>query len=303
MLSDRYTIVIANRTTGVVRRFTLSLRPAILAVLGLFSLPVLIGLGARWSATAELEFLREANALLRQENASFRSATGELTGQITELQTAIEQLSEAGRLDPATRTAMSRLPALVRSQARGGSDTEHARALLAATLRSPEDTFGVLKGVLGTLERHLNVVRVEIEHRSEVARATPSIWPALGWLTSNFGMRSDPFTGRPASHLGVDISAGRGDPVYATANGRVVSAGWSGEYGNLVVVEHNFGLTTRYAHLSRVAVRPGDEVSRGDIVGYVGATGRATSAHLHYEVWADGRPVNPLRLLAGQRQP
>jgi murein DD-endopeptidase MepM/ murein hydrolase activator NlpD len=303
MPSTRYTIVIANRSTGVVRRVTLGLRPTLMAVAGLFSLPVLIGLGARWSASAELEHLRASNNALRQENTSFRGATGELTGQITELQTAITQLTAEGSLDPATRTAMSKLPALVRGQARGGARDDRAGVLVAAAMRSPEDTFGVLKQMLGTLERSLSVVRVDVERRVEVASATPSIWPALGWLTSGFGSRSDPFTGRPDSHPGLDISADRGDPVYATADGKVERAGWSGDYGNLVVLTHNFGLSTRYAHLSKVSVKAGADIKRGDIIGYVGATGRATSSHLHYEVWANGKPVNPLRLLVGKPGP
>jgi murein DD-endopeptidase MepM/ murein hydrolase activator NlpD len=303
MPSTRYTIVIANRSTGVVRRVTLGLRPTLMAVAGLFSLPVLIGLGARWSASAELEHLRASNNALRQENTSFRGATGELTGQITELQTAITQLTAEGSLDPATRTAMSKLPALVRGQARGGARDDRAGVLVAAAMRSPEDTFGVLKQMLGTLERSLSVVRVDVERRVEVASATPSIWPALGWLTSGFGSRSDPFTGRPDSHPGLDISADRGDPVHATADGKVERAGWSGDYGNLVVLTHNFGLSTRYAHLSKVSVKAGADIKRGDIIGYVGATGRATSSHLHYEVWANGKPVNPLRLLVGKPGP
>jgi murein DD-endopeptidase MepM/ murein hydrolase activator NlpD len=295
--------VIANRSTGVVRRVTLGLRPTLMAVAGLFSLPVLIGLGARWSASAELEQLRAANNALRQENISFRGATGELTGQITELQTAITQLTADGSLDPATRKAMKSLPALVRGQARGGARDDRAGVLVAAAMRSPEDTFGVLKQMLGTLERSLSVVRVDVERRAEVASATPSIWPALGWLTSGYGSRSDPFTGRPDSHPGLDISADRGDPVHATADGKVERAGWSGDYGNLVVVTHNFGLSTRYAHLSKVSINAGADVKRGDIIGYVGATGRATSSHLHYEVWANGKPVNPLRLLVGKPGP
>ena len=91
-----------------------------------------------------------------------------------------------------------------------------------------------------------------------------------------------------------------GDPVYATADGRVATAGRTGDYGNLVVIEHAFGLTTRYGHLSRIAVPAGAEVKRGAVIGYVGSTGRSTGSHLHYEVWANGRPVNPLKLLVGR---
>jgi murein DD-endopeptidase MepM/ murein hydrolase activator NlpD len=300
LLSRRYSILVADRSTGVVRRFNVSLRPAVAVVLAVFSLPVLIGLGARWSASAELDHLRTATGMLRQENASFRTATGELTGQIAQLQDAIGALSAAGQLDPATRTALSTLPALVRNQAKGGATSEDTRAILAAASSSPEDAFGLLRTALGSLERHLSVTRNDVLQRNEVAQATPSIWPAMGWLTSGFGSRSDPFTGRPASHPGLDISGNTGDPVFATADGRIASAGRTGDYGNLVVIEHAFGLTTRYGHLSRIAVEAGAQVKRGDVIGYVGSTGRSTSSHLHYEVWADGRPVNPLKLLVGR---
>ena len=300
LLSRRYSILVADRTTGAVRRFNLSLRPALATVAALFTLPVLIGLGARWSSSAELDHLRTATGLLRQENASFRTATGELTGQIAQLQDAIGALSEVAQLDPATRTALSTLPALVRNQAKGGSATADTRAIVAAANRSPEDAFGLLRTALGSLERHLSVTRADVLQRNEVAQATPSIWPAMGWLTSGFGSRSDPFTGRPDSHPGLDISGNTGDPVFATADGRVATAGRTGDYGNLVVVEHAFGLTTRYGHLSRIAVAAGAEVKRGAVIGYVGSTGRSTSSHLHYEVWANGRPVNPLKLLVGR---
>jgi murein DD-endopeptidase MepM/ murein hydrolase activator NlpD len=238
--------------------------------------------------------------VLRQENASFRTATGELTGQIAGLQEAIGALSAAGELDPATQKALSTLPALVRNQAKGGGASADTRAIVAAASRSPEDAFGLLRSVLGSLEQHLSVTRADILQRNEVAQATPSIWPAMGWLTSGYGRRPDPFTGRPDSHPGLDISGKTGDPVYATADGRVASAGRTGDYGNLVVLEHAFGLTTRYGHLSRIGVAPGAQVKRGDVIGYVGSTGRSTSSHLHYEVWANGRPVNPLKLLVGR---
>jgi murein DD-endopeptidase MepM/ murein hydrolase activator NlpD len=300
LLSRRYSILVADRSTGVVRRFNLSLRPTLAVVLGVFMLPVLIGLGARWSASAELDHLRAATGVLRQENVSFRTATGELTGQIAQLQEAIGALSADSQLDPATRTALSTLPALVRNQAKGGVASADTKAIVAAASRSPEDAFGLLRSVLGSLEHHLSVTRADLLQRNEVAQATPSIWPAMGWLTSGYGRRPDPFTGRPDSHPGLDISGKTGDPVYATADGRVHTAARTGDYGNLVVIEHAFGLTTRYGHLSKIATTPGAEVKRGQVIGYVGSTGRSTSSHLHYEVWANGRPVNPLKLLVGR---
>ena len=102
-------------------------------------------------------------------------------------------------------------------------------------------------------------------------------------------------------HPAVDISTQKGRPVYATATGRVFSAGRNGHYGNLVEIDHGFDLTTRYGHLSDFAVVVGDTVQRGEVIGYVGATGRATGYHVHYEVWSAGRSIDPRRLLAQSR--
>jgi len=128
------------------------------------------------------------------------------------------------------------------------------------------------------------------------------MWPAAGWLSSTYGQRPDPFTGRPDFHPGIDVSADKGTPIYATADGTVSSASYSGAYGNLVVLGHGFGISTRYGHMSRFAVKAGDRVQRGDVIGYVGSTGRANGPHVHYEVWLNGRMMNPLRLLT-QRRP
>lgn len=299
MFSKRYTIVIADRTTGVVRRATFSLRPTLALVSTVLALPILIGLGARWSATSEIDRLRAGNSDLQLENTSFRATTGELTTQIASLQTTIDELAKRSELDPGTKAAIDKLPGLVKSRAQGGTSAtdSRTRALLSAALSAPGDTFGVLRDLLSSLENRLQIVRTDVERREALASAAPSIWPALGWITSGFGIRKDPFTHQNAPHLGLDIAADRGQPVYATADGKVSAVGPNGEYGNLVIVDHDYGLETRYAHLSKFAVEAGRTVTRGDVVGYVGATGRATSAHLHYEVWFNGRPLNPLGLL------
>jgi murein DD-endopeptidase MepM/ murein hydrolase activator NlpD len=143
-------------------------------------------------------------------------------------------------------------------------------------------------------------MRPGVERRQTLAAATPSIWPVTGWLTSYYGNRRDPFTGGRNFHPGLDISATPGQPVVATANGRVVTAGHNGNYGNLVVIEHGFGLTTKYGHLARFGVMNGQQVSRGDVIGYVGSTGRSTSPHLHYEIWMNDQLMNPMRLLGSR---
>jgi murein DD-endopeptidase MepM/ murein hydrolase activator NlpD len=299
MKARRYTVVIADRSSGVVRRLTISLRPTIIAVLTVVTLPILMGLGARWSAKAELDQVRGANAVLEVENGSYREATGELTTQIQSLETVINDLGARSALDPAQVRAMQKLPAVVKTRASGGTSPQNSALteIAKAALSSPEDTFGVLRDLLNGLESRLRYVRRDVEQREALAAATPSIWPAHGWLTGTFGGRADPFTGEPANHQGIDISTEKGDPVYATADGVVESAAYNGDYGNFMVIRHDFGLSTRYGHLSKFVATPGQNVKRGDIIARVGSTGRSTGAHLHYEILANGKLVNPLQLL------
>jgi murein DD-endopeptidase MepM/ murein hydrolase activator NlpD len=304
MLNRHYTVILADRGNGVVRRFTLSLRPALITVAILASLPILMGLGAKWSARYETVQLRLNNSDLQIENASYRSATGELTAQIQSLEGVIDDLGARANLDPAAARAMAKLPAAVRQRASGGpvatSPLSSASSVFSTGLTSPEDTFGALRDLLQGLESRLNFVRRDVERREQLANATPSIWPTHGGLTGFFGGRSDPFSGEPEYHTGIDIAAAKGQPVYATADGVVQSASYTGDYGNLIVLKHAFGLATRYGHLSGYHVKVGDIVTRGDLIGYIGSTGRSTGAHLHYEILVNGQLMNPLQLLTSQ---
>ncbi len=126
----------------------------------------------------------------------------------------------------------------------------------------------------------------------------PSIKPISSFtFTSAFGVRSDPFRGDPTMHAGIDLASPTGTPIYATADGVVGRAEWYGGYGNMVDIEHGKGIATRYGHMSRIVAHPGERVKRGDLIGYVGSTGRSTGSHLHYEVRIDGRAVNPIPFL------
>ena len=291
--------MVADRRSGVYRRFTLNPQPLLLTVAALFALPVLIGLGLRWSALADITRLEATADALAIENRSYRAATGALTTEIASLQTAIGRLGERATLDPSIKKAMENLPSVVKARAAGGPATpiRSAQSLLVPGLNSPDDTFGVLRDLLYSLEDRLRAVQVGVERQQALANATPSIWPAHGWLTDAFGGRTDPFTGDREFHSGLDISTDRGQPVYATADGTVRSAERAGAYGNMIVVDHGFGLVSRYAHLDRFNVKPGDAVKRGAVIGFVGATGRATGDHVHYEVLANGTLLNPLRFL------
>ena len=120
-------------------------------------------------------------------------------------------------------------------------------------------------------------------------------------FTSQFGYRRDPKTGGRRMHKGVDFAAGMGTPLYATADGVVIHAGWSSGYGRLVKIQHEFGIETRYAHLAKIRVKEGQRVSRGELIGDMGNSGRSTGTHLHYEVRVNGRAVNPMTFIKAGR--
>jgi murein DD-endopeptidase MepM/ murein hydrolase activator NlpD len=159
----------------------------------------------------------------------------------------------------------------------------------------------------GPFEKQLyriNTTRAEMDRLNRTLALVPYRKPVIGEVefTSGFGVRSDPFLGRPAMHTGLDFRAASGDPVRVTANGKVVSAGWSGGYGRMVEVDHGNGLSTRYGHLSEINVRVGEIVKIGQVVGLVGSTGRSTGPHLHYETRIEGEAVDPQKFLrAGVR--
>jgi murein DD-endopeptidase MepM/ murein hydrolase activator NlpD len=126
----------------------------------------------------------------------------------------------------------------------------------------------------------------------------PSMWAHQGKINNEYGFRRNPFGGRTYEfHAGMDIDGERGDAVIAPANGIVTKAGWQGGYGNLVEIDHQNGLTTRYGHLSRVEVQVGEPVGRGQLIGQVGSTGRSTGPHLHYELRLNDKAINPRRFL------
>ena len=283
----------------MVRRFTIPVWPTTAVIAFALALPILIGLGARWSARATVETLSTENATLKFENESYREVTGQLADQIAALQEAVDEIGITASVDPAAARAMERLPNIVKSRAMGGSAMS-ATDLIGDAFGPGDGAFSVMRELLGAIESRLDAVRVGVEKRRSLADATPSIWPVAGWLSSSFGNRRDPFTGGRDFHPGLDISASYGQAVIAPASGTVSSAGWTGNYGNLVVLEHGFGITTKFGHLSRFRVMNGQQVNRGDIIGYVGSTGRSTSPHLHYEIWMNDKLTNPLRLLGAR---
>jgi murein DD-endopeptidase MepM/ murein hydrolase activator NlpD len=178
---------------------------------------------------------------------------------------------------------------------------------LREKLKGEKDETGLTQQLRADIERleseatsqeeSLSELEKLLQSKKEILVHTPSIWPVHGWVTSGFGFRIDPFTGLTQMHEGLDISNRIGTPVIATADGIVSDTGRDSSHGNVLVISHGFGMTTRYLHLNKVFVRAGQKVKRGDKIAEVGMTGRSTGPHLHYEVRVNGIPVNPVRYI------
>lgn len=159
-----------------------------------------------------------------------------------------------------------------------------------------------IPGLIADLQKTIGKVdeiREYLQAQKDIYVATPKGYPVEGEITSRYGKRADPFSGEIQFHTGVDISCNSRTPIRATADGVVSHSGWMGNSGNIVILEHGCGFSTVYAHNRNNAVKVGQKVKRGDIIGYVGSTGKATGPHIHYEVWKDGRTVDAGKYLTG----
>lgn len=161
------------------------------------------------------------------------------------------------------------------------------------------------------VDRLLNLSRFELEKYGEVEELltkikkrldhTPSIWPTKGWSSRGFGIKHDPFTGYRQMHRGIDVANRKGTPIIATADGTISKISTKTDLGNLIVIKHGYGFKTRYGHLSKIQVKRGQRVKRGDVIGLMGSTGYSTGPHLHYEVIKNGKFYNPTKYILNDK--
>jgi len=239
-------------------------------------------------------------AKLERENRILARQLGELNGRVASLS---DTLSQIGRRDAKIRVLANLEPIDPQVQAAGiGGPAPAPRPLLdshSETVERAED----IRVDLNALIRRANLLASSFQeaadslatHTARLA-ATPSIMPTQGWLSSAFSaMREHPILHLSRPHEGIDVSAPMGSPIEAPAAGVVTVADWESGYGRVVTIDHGFGTVTKFAHCSKLLVRPGQRVSRGERIALVGNTGLATGPHLHYEVHVNGRPVDPLQ--------
>jgi len=287
MKRQTYTLFLASNHRGNVRRVTIPLYALqllmALAVVGGITVVAAVG-----SYTRMLWKVGNYNALLQQQD--------HLQQQYQQLQNTVkdtdQRLSSLQSL--ATEVAMTYGFMHLRTSPFGlGATTLAPEAPLDRTL----DEFDFLAKNATSVALANNSLRLVPTLTLGEMTFSPTLWPVIGRITGNFGERLDPFSGEGAFHTGVDISAEYGEGVRAAADGVVVEAALHSGYGRLVVVDHGFGVTTWYGHLSSYTVPPGIHVKRGDVIGYVGVSGRTTGPHVHYEVRINDAPVNPMRYL------
>ena len=235
---------------------------------------------------------------LAQENARLEQQLDELNNRLTGLADTISRISQRDArirvlanldpIDPQVQAAGIGGPTVTGAEGEAGSGmrrTSEIRVDLNALIRRANLLASSFKEATDSLAVH-----------SARLAATPSIMPTQGWLTSAFSsMRSHPILHVARPHEGIDVTAPMGTPIEAPAAGTVRDAGWEAGYGNTIVIDHGFGTVTKFAHASKILVREGQRVSRGQRIALVGNTGLATGPHLHYEVHVNGRPVDPLR--------
>ncbi|HTA77393.1 MAG TPA: M23 family metallopeptidase [bacterium] len=230
----------------------------------------------------------------------------EMAGILTELEQNRVLLSHMSQVDEKFRKLLKlgdRKQVMIYNGVSGPSedDGSYFSSLLQENndelVNKINDSLKETTGVVSKQNASFNEISTYLNKQRSILAATPSIWPIKGWITSGFGKRASPLTGEPGRHYGVDIANEVGSPIRATADGMVVYAGWETGYGRVVVIEHGYGFSTRYGHCSVIDVKVGDEVKRGQVISYVGSTGRSTGSHLHYEVRIHGVPVDPEKYL------
>jgi murein DD-endopeptidase MepM/ murein hydrolase activator NlpD len=304
MRRESYTLMIVGDAHREVRRHRLEYRHIRLA----FLVAVLVFVSGAAITSHGLSLLGQPfdSASLRAENQTLEERLLRLRAHAAAVEDGLRQIDDADRTLrrmadlPAPSPNLALGPVSLTPSATGGATPDidpFAVPLDAERLASVRD---IDESRLSTLGSSVARARSSLEElvgyfteRNQLLSSTPSVWPTRGWITSEFGWREDPFTSGRVMHAGIDLAAPEGTQVVAPASGTVVYAGEDGGYGRMITIDHGRGITTNYGHLSRVLVKVGDTVSRGQHIGAVGNTGRSTGPHLHYEVRQNGIPISP----------
>jgi murein DD-endopeptidase MepM/ murein hydrolase activator NlpD len=327
--NDSYTVVIFRGSTAKPLRFSFPrkfVRKILILGVILLAADVLVisHYVVRTGEVWELSAFRSEALSARQQTAAFSTAVDDLKKRLTSMKEVNQRLrvmlgietpklgdqlnGRGGEETPlpegTTINPVDKAPnAQSELQSHATADPNEAAASGDSQVVQQELVAAVKEGIVwlakeaDVQEQSLQELSIAAEQKSSRWAATPSIWPVKGWVTSGFGPRVSPFTEKPAWHDGLDIGAAANAPVQAPAQGRVTSVGFDSKLGNVVKLDHGFGIETLYGHLAKALVKEGQRVKRGDVVGLVGSSGLATGPHLHYMVKVNGQTFDPTKYI------
>jgi murein DD-endopeptidase MepM/ murein hydrolase activator NlpD len=300
-------MIMPDISTVEVRRVRISRRLVHFAI----AIPALLLLicAAAFVFSAYVWDQAKANDTLRAENETLRARLAGLDFRLEEVDGVIERVKQFDTKlrtltmisDPERHLAIGPVGGSEEPSREPGKEQASLRTdLLGQASRSlnlVQTRISEAESEAHTLEKRVQTLSAYLEDQQAILASTPSRAPARGFVSSTFGMRVDPFTGLPNLHAGIDFSANIGARVSATADGLVLFAAKDPAYGNIIKIDHGNGLVSHYAHLSKMNVKIGEKVKRGQLIGAVGNTGRSTGPHLHYEIRVNGVPQDPQRFL------
>ncbi|MFT3707508.1 MAG: M23 family metallopeptidase [Archangium sp.] len=298
--NESFTLIVVPDRHAEVKRYHLRKRWLYQAAAAIGVVVLLgAGLGVHYFAVVadaqENPALREENLKLKNELAVIREQLQHV-GQTLERVERFDQKLRAITLlsDPQRNLAMGPTE---QQPLTGSGENQFVRSKDAEGPQVLAAKLDKLSAEATRQEQSLQELQAYFQDQKSLLASVPSVWPTRGWVTSDFGSRLDPYTSERVMHAGLDIAGPHGKEVVAPSDGTVVFAGLEGGYGNVLVIDHGYGIKTRYGHLASIKVKAGERVKRGDIIAALGNTGRSTGPHLHYEVRVNGIAQNPRKFI------
>lgn len=298
MAKKRFSLIIVPHCAEKFRCITLSSKSirALLSV-GIFCFVALVGFLVDYFTMnvtrAKYRQLLQENAEQKKSLVEYQASVAKLRETIQNFKTYTEKLNVMAGLKSSE---------VLKEFGIGGGEVDEIVSEEAASGPQLQQSLSLqdtkeLSAKAEDIGKNLDILVNFFEVQTTRLASTPTIWPTMGWVSSPFSYRVDPFTGKKAFHYGIDIATNFGNPIVATADGVVLKLGNDKMSGRYIVINHGGGLTTHYLHLSKFLVKAGQKVKRGDVIGLVGKSGKALGPHLHYEVRLNNRPVNPYRYI------
>lgn len=299
--NESFTLIVVPDRHAEVRRFRLQ-RRWLFQGLGAISVLLVVAVAMAGHYASVVSLARE-NPALREENLKLGHELAVIREQLEHVATTLDRVERFDQKlraitllsDPQRNLAMG--PTEPQPLGIGDMPNQFVRARASDTPQALAQKLDKISAEATRQEQSLQELQAYFQEQKSLLASVPSIWPTRGWVTSDFGSRLDPYTSDRVMHAGLDIAGPHGKSIVSPADGTVVFAGLEGGYGNVLVIDHGYGIKTRYGHLSSIRAKAGDKLKRGDTIASMGNTGRSTGPHLHYEVRVNGLAQNPRKFI------